>query len=343
MKKILIVSLLLITLNLSSCSLKWESEDVQDAKRELLWENYQENNTNDDIDNIKDKDNVVIIEDKIEKILVTKEFITDEEYFSISDIDKPTNKTTKIDFNWKTEFLIDKIEVTFKNENSSFPYDDYTLQSFKTWNKDFIYRAYKEYEVLDFWINEYIITAYFWDKVSKMKIIIEIPETEENIDIVKNEEYIDLVNKTIWKEEDNIFLKLPENEIFGDIIMMWEDSFTYSNIENFEVVKSMEIFDKTCDNLTDYLINKFGYTYRNTCRQLNIDNWITFNVLRLNWDKYYYERHYLDQLHGLYWIYEIESWTWIDKDNIWDKNSELKLKEFDWISKVDDLFNIIAK
>jgi len=336
MKKILIICMLWM---LFSCSFSWESNDIEDAKRELLWDSYQDNNSGTlKEEDTTENDNNVIKEDISEKILVKKVELTEDQYFTIDDIAKPNYLTKEIEIKWKTDYLLDKIEVSFTNPTSNFPDDNYVLKAFKTWDKTFVYRAYTKYEVLDKWINEYIITAYFWDKVSKVKLTIEIPEKEEKV--VEN---IDYTWKTIWKEENNVFLQLPENDVFWEVVMMWEDSFTYSNIENLEIDKVNNIEDITCDNLTDYLVNKYGWSYWNTCRPINTDKWLKFNVLRLDGDNYFYERHYIDKLHWLYWVYLIESWIWVTKDNIADKNKELKVKDFKWVSLIDSLFNLIAK
>lgn len=330
----------LILISLSSCSLFWwESQEIIDAKKELLWDNY--NNVSVDSNKGINSTNSGSIDNlEVENVkLIDLEYLTDEVYFSLDDINEPNSNTSKIDFNWKTDFLLDKIEVSFTNKTSSFPDDNYQLKSFNTWDKTFTYRAYKEYQVLDTGLNEYIITAFFWDKVSKLKVSIYIPEEGT----YSNEKDVSLVTKTIWTENNNIFIELPESDVFWEVVMMWEDTFTYSNIENLEIKKLKKTLDINCDNLTNYLINSYWWTFWNTCRQLNWDNWYYFNVIRLEWENYFYERHYLDNKHWIYWIFILEKWTWVDKNNISLKNDDLKNKDFKELEIVNNLFNIISK
>jgi hypothetical protein len=62
--------------------------------------------------------------------------------------------------------------------------------------------------------------------------------------------------------------------------------------------------------------------------------------LRLKWEEYFYEKHYFDIIHNLHFIYLLEKWTWVDKEWLDDKNTELKEKEFSF-SLVENLFKQI--
>ncbi len=86
-----------------------------------------------------------------------------------------------------------------------------------------------------------------------------------------------------------------------------------------------------------------SWYYWNTCRDIVKDYGIKFNVLRLDGEKYIYERHYIDAKHGLYATYELETGTGISKENIAEKNTEFKTREFLSLEVVDDLMKDIVK
>jgi len=82
--------------------------------------------------------------------------------------------------------------------------------------------------------------------------------------------------------------------------------------------------------------------YWNTCRDITKDLGIYFNVLRLEGEKYIYERHYLDFKHNLYGVYELETGTGVTQDTIAEKNNELKEREFSSLEVVDMLMRDIV-
>lgn len=346
MKKI--ITILLFSFFITSCSLWGESEELKEAKNELLntgekdikicedtWEICSLEDPENDID---DTSSEII---KIEKSYTKISYPTDEKFIEINELPKINSKTDKIEINWETLEKIDKIIVYFHNEWSSFPNDEYELQWFKPWDSTFKYRAYKEYEVLDVWLNEYIIEAYSGSNVSKTKIEIFIPEEEdEKIDEDSNYEY-----QNLWDEDNIIYLKFPKSEEFWEVLMLGKNWFTYSNINWLEVNINKDVFDLACDEtITNYLVEEYGWNYWNTCRPIITDKWISFYVLRLEWEEWYiYEKHYLDQNHGLYWVYEIEKGIGINKDNISEKNDEFKERDYEWVSVVDNLFKKIVE
>jgi hypothetical protein len=211
---------------------------------------------------------------------------------------------------------------------------------------------------LDFWLNKYIFTAHTktGESVLELKVLVSVKDDKyidwkKSENLKKSEET--LTDKLIWDENDVIFTELPEWWDFGNVIKLWEKSFTYSDIKWFEVKK--DVFEKiTCsknEETDTYFVTEFlwdrqkSWYYWNTCRDIIKDEWISFYVTRLDWEDYYYEKHYLDFKHWFYWIYEIEKGQWVDKDNISDKNKELKeLNEtFTQVEIVDNLFKKIIK
>jgi len=263
---------------------------------------------------------------------------------------------------WKTTSYVSKIKVDFSNENSNYPNDEYTLAKFKPGWKNFEYNANSKYKVLDFGLNKYIFTAYTktWESVLELKVLVSIND-DEYLDGKKTDnqqgDFSPLketsVDKLIWSEDDIVYTELPEWWDFGNVVKLWEKSFTYSDIKWLEIKK--DILEKiNCDKNEDtdtYFVTEFlwkrqkSWYYWNTCRDILKNNWISFYVTRLDWEDYFYEKHYLDFKHWFYWIYEIEKGQWVDKDNISEKNKELKElnKTFSQVEIVDNLFKKIIK
>jgi hypothetical protein len=85
--------------------------------------------------------------------------------------------------------------------------------------------------------------------------------------------------------------------------------------------------------------NNTWWFYWNTLRPILWDKWVSFYVIRLDWDNYLYEKHYYLE-NWIYWVVSLEKWTWIDSTNLNDKNSELwnKNEEFTITNITDKLF-----
>jgi hypothetical protein len=126
---------------------------------------------------------------------------------------------------------------------------------------------------------------------------------------------------------------------------LWNGKVTYSDLNWLEIKRSI-IPELTCEKVTSVLADEINwYFYWNTCRPIKDNEWVSFYVVRLDWDKYVYEKHYYLPYQWLYWIQELETGTWVTSENIWAKNSELKEKNEDfWIVKIsDELFKEILK
>jgi hypothetical protein len=63
----------------------------------------------------------------------------------------------------------------------------------------------------------------------------------------------------------------------------------------------------------------------------------------LSWDKYKYEKHYIDRKYNFYGIVLLENWEWLTQSDLLSKNEELKQKTFEIISKTDKLFKDLLK
>lgn len=343
MKKIII---LILPVLLFSCF--WESDEIKQAKEELLWNNSW---TTIESQVLPEKTQTweIIQTTQQEKSYYNINYLTDK-FIDIEPINNIESIKDSLDIKWVVNNPdIDKIIVTFENSSSTFPKDVYTLQTFKKWDDTFLYRAYKKYDVLDNWLNKYTIDAYVWENlISKIELEVFIASenssntwtTLENNSSLKNQDY---VPKTIWTENDNVFLHLPVDENnYWSPIMTWESWFTYSNVSNFEVSKNAQINEVTCENFGDYLSKNYTWYFWNTCRPIYEDSfWV--NVLTLTWDKYKYEKHYIDKKYNLYWVVLLESWEWLKQSDMQAKNEELKTKNYEIISKTDKLFKDLLK
>lgn len=352
MKKInLAILILVFSLSLSSCFK--DSEEVSDAKKELwiIKEVENEKLTSEDV--IIDTKGSELEDTKTEDIKIEEtkksnfhiENITMNNFIELDDLSWKNLNSWEVEITWKTLLNVEKIEVKFSNENSEFPIDNYTLKQFNSWDKVFKYRAFSRYQTLDFWKNEYIFTAYSWGDTSKLRLIINVEKEEitEETKETKVTSNITYEKKLFWEDGESLYMSFPKSEVFWEMISLWETSFTYSNIDNFEVVWK-DVSNINCSNITEPLKESLNsWFYWNTCRDIIKEKWIKFNVIRLDGEKYIYERHYIDYSHSLYWIYVIEEWTGVTSDNIKEKNSELKAKEFENVKIVDELFYEIVR
>ncbi len=332
MKKIVI--LFILWLLLVSCANKTE---IDSAKQELLWNTISENPAwSWELDNLE------------EEITDLEEMVANNSLIQII----PLDANSPLEFNEISEDVlttwevvisgiawpdVDKIEVFFTNPNSTFSDDRYVLQTYVKWEWDFKYIASSKNKVLDYGINEYIFRAYSGIAENETKIILEVPTDAPS----KEDNWVE--SQLIGGESDSLLIDLPTSTKYGEPLLLWEDSFTYTQIKGLEIQKQA-LWVISCDEVTDYLTEKLSTWYFwNTCRDIVKDKWIKFNVIRLAGDEYIYERHYIDFTKWLYGTYELETGTGVDKDNIEEKNDELKEEEFPTIEIVDDLIKDILQ
>jgi len=347
MKKIII--LVFLSLILTSCF--GDSQEVIDAKKDL----WIIEKTADDL---KEDKAWNVINDLSEDPRISITQISGEPLLKLNPLKYSDFKNWHSKITGTTLWQVDKIKVNFSNENSEYPNDSFVLQKFKSWWNKFQYNANSQFKVLDFGLNKYLFTAYSWDKKSvlELKVLVSLNDDEYLDWKNKKQDSFKKVEETktkelIWDENDLVFTELPEWGDFWNVVKLWEKSFTYSDIKWFEVKK--EIIKKiNCgknEDTGEYFVTEFlqerqnSYYYWNTCRDLIKDKGISFYVIRLDWDKYFYEKHFIDLIHWFYWVYELESWEWVNKDNISEKNKELKEKNKDFTNTeiVDDLFKKI--
>ena len=333
MKKIIILATLWLLL--ASCGNKTE---IDSAKQELLWDTTAENtSTVQETDTLEDEEDTDF-EDIVENNSLIQFIPLDANSpLEFNDISEDVLTSWEVVISWVAGPDVDKIEVFFTNPNSTFSDDRYVLQTYVKWEWDFKYIASSKNKVLDFGINEYIFRAYSGAAENETKIILEVPTTTPSKEDNGSEPQL------IGWESDSLLIDLPTSTKYGEPLLLWEDSFTYTQIKGLEVQKET-LSEVGCDEITDLLKERLNsYYYWNTCRDIVIDKGIKFNVIRLSWDEYIYERHYIDYTKGLYGTYELETGTGVDKDSIEEKNTELKEEDFPTIEIVDDLMKDILQ
>lgn len=311
-------------------------------KEENLWEETNSNINNDDT-SIEKKDNIEkIIVEKEEEIKEKKDEFREieiiywlDKLLEFNSFDWENIFDWEVEIKWKTLWEVEKIIVTFDNDSSDFPLDKYTLKQFKSWDKDFLYRAFSRYETLDYWKNTYLFEAYYWDKISKSEVIINVIKKEEK----------SVKDKVSESYKDFDLNDLPVSADFWTPVDLWNWKISYSDLSWLEIKNEVNS-DLTCETITSTLADKINtWFFWNTCIPIEDEEWISFFVIKLDWDNYIYEKHYYLSYQWIYWIQELETWVWVDKTNIWEKNSELKLvnEDFSILKITDDLFKQILK
>ncbi len=328
MKKI---SILFFLFFLTSC-FWWNSEVAENIQT------TQEQTQTNSLDTTQTDSEEISSTGDTTKAYSTIENLDENNFISLTPLDVEKLIGDEIQIFWKTlSSDIDKIEVSFQNRDSSFPADTYTLKTFKAWDTDFHYIASAWFRVLDFWLNEYIFTAYRGTEKSQIKLSIFLPQGESQ---TPAEIEIEGTGQTT---DEDILSILPTWWEFWDVVLK-ADGFTYPDIKNLEIQKE-ELLAFLCsesDTISQYLVGNYSWVYWNTCREIVNTKWVSINVLRLEGEKYFYEKHFLDPTHELHGIFLLETGTWVTKENLADKNKELKGKEYS-TSLVDSLFKKIIQ
>lgn len=320
------VVLIIMLFALGSCGTS--QSDIDTAKQDLLWNTQVSEKSP---ESIQKKEEAIQEKSNLVQIIP----MDDQRLLAIDDISEATLKIWEVVITGAVTSSVDRIDVLFSNPTSKYPDDDYTLQAYEAWDMIFKYIASSKNQVLDFGENEYIFRAYSWDLVSDTKVILEVSDEDE-------EETTGKELNLVGVEENTILIDLPTSSKYGEPMKLWEESFTYTQIKGLEINK--EILENiSCETLTEYLTERMNsWYYWNTCREIVKDKGIKFNVIRLAWEEYVYERHYIDFVHGFYGTYELETGVWVTSENIADKNSELKEREFPSLDIVDDLIKDIV-
>lgn len=330
MKKIFLV--IFLTVFLSSCFSSKTEEDLTKVKEELLSTWKIDSNILNEI-NLENKDSSA--EEKFEeKNSISIKYLTDEKFLEIDDFSINDFKDLEQEITWKTLTKVDKIKVYFSNPTSSFPNDIFELKKFKAWDKTFLYRAFKKYETLDYGENIFIFEAYSWEKISKLEYIVTIEK--ENFEIAKNPILIQ---------------DLPVSSVYGNPVELWNWKITYSDIKWLEIENLWITLNNSEDSVTNFLKEKYkNIFYWNTKRTILGESGVSFFVVRVVWNKYFYEKHY--SIEGFYWILSLEQWDFIGNwtldeklKTLWELNLSLreKNKSFSTVKIADLLFQSLKK
>ena len=341
----------------------FDSEETTINAWDALEQELAEQRENDQIDN---NPNVIA---QTSNYIIEK--VTENQVLSINttNLDQAVyDWNTAINIRGSVEPWVQSIKVEFSNLASSFQNDNYTLQNFSAWDTSFEYNASPEFQVLDSWENSYLFTALTreWESITKLTLIAgsawsndtnEIQTENAQTEVTNNGSITD-VNFPRWN--------------FGEVIIANNTTAYYSDIKGLEIQKEANLSRVTCEatqttkevevsgtgetngetttevettyNLTEYLVNKYGFVYWNTCRPfVSATSWITFNVLRLVWNEYKYEKHYLDYNNGIHGILELDSWTDITRANIATKNTEFRDTSYPITPISDQLFTSIIQ
>ncbi len=349
MKKVILILLVLIAL---FYYLGWDdSENITQNNISNTTETIWENNNTWTSNNTTSTENIPTEEEKKSTVEITD--LTDNKFLNFDDVDLEslaTLKTGEIEITWNIieGTKVDKIIVDFVNHDSDFKEDHYQLQTFKLWDTTFKYRASSRYQVLDFWKNIYTFKAYSGDETAETQVVINLVDNAGNNELDSEEALEKLINdeNLVWADIENIEGNLPTSIEYWSPSVSW-DTITYPSIEWLKIY-SKWVPTMSCWNsdLVSKLIEKETSSryYWNTCRDIVKDKGISVYVIRLDWDNYIYEKHYIDYTNWLYGVLELAVGTDVTKDNIEEKNNELKEinSTFEKTTEVDKLFRTIS-
>lgn len=293
MKKILFC---LILFFLVGCWSGPSNEDIQNAKNDILSWTQDTQTTRSENDNLWVRD-IKVAEWQLARIIEDTSWIIQVTPVDVSEINSEEIKITGT-----VQNTVNKITVKFSNETSDYPLDVFTLENFIEWDTTFTFYASSRQRSLDFWKNEYLLTAYTPE------------ETAETI-------------VSIYLDKDEVQRKEALQWTWGEGVLLDEGS-----VVSGLTMKKVDLQPLDCsmtDSITEFLLGQYSWAYWNTCRDLVKEKSIYFNVLRLDGDQYIYERHFYDFTNGFYGILTLETGTGIDKTQMWDKNKQLKESDFE--------------
>lgn len=341
MKKIIFLSLFLF---LSSCG---NSSEIQQAKQEILNSNQTQESLSNSWATLQSgtgaQEESLPLGNSVEI-----RSLWENSYLSFDPLDAASLNSGEVSFRGMAAEGVEKIIVTFENTTSKFPRDQYTLQNFKLGDSKFSYLASSRFQVLDYGTNIYTFTAYKGKEFTQteIEVFIAAEALPEKVEISPDVQYDD---KVLGTENTSIDIKLPSSTTYGNPISTSQTSLTYSNIEGFEIIKE-DVSALSCENLSEVLQEKLAtWFYWNNCRDFisvkegEAKKALSFYVIRLEGQNYVYEKQYIDLLHWLRASIILEKGSWVDKDTIEAKNTELKERNTLFIQSqiTDDLMKKI--
>jgi len=238
---------------------------------------------------------------------------------------------------------IDLIRVKFQNDASNFPDDDYALQTFKKGNTTFLYRAHRQYDVFDDGPNVYTVEWYAnGDMVARVKLIVTIgdptvsntPTSQTPPSTPETPKPVETTTAAPLDTENETTVKLPKDEnTYGHPIPK-NGVVEYSNVPGFRVTQEAIPKNMVCQDAVDwqtdlstFLFDKYDFQFWNTCVPLANGKGISANVLVIDREgNFFYERQYIDTENGIYWKVLLEVGDKTSRDEIAEKNAQLRDK-----------------
>lgn len=336
-----IVSFLCMFVFLTSCG--QSQTDIDAAKQKLLWSGATEKTSTWEItaswatgEEIWQAEELSVENQELRSWSIQVIPQTAEQFLDFDAIDESELAIGELEISGKTLASVDKIQVLFSNRASDFPNDDYTLQTFEAGDDVFRYVASSRNKVLDFGENTYTFRAFSGKEITETRIMVRVNTEIQEQDTTNTE------TQALVPLDGEAFENLPKDTAYGEPTKLWEERFTYTQIKGLEISK--ETFESpNCASLTDFLRPRINnWFYWNTCRDLVAGKWIYYNVIRLDGEEYFYERHYIDFEKGFYGTYELERGTGISKEAIAEKNTELRDAKFESVNVVDELMRDIV-
>lgn len=308
MKKIII--LLFISIFLSSCFSTTSDSDIEKAKQSALnWDS----SLNSSIENTINQETTQTstLEENISQPAsnwIEVKYLTEEKFLEIDNFLISDFLDLEQEVTWKTLTNVDKISVSYANLKT-LATENFTLQKFKAWDQTFMFRAFKKYNTLDYWENIFVISAFSWEKISKLEYKVIVPEN------IVLEEKISFN----WEEVS----LLPTSAIYWNPVELWNWKITYTDVKWLEIEKiSKNSITNEENSVTDFLKNKYkNIFYWNTKRTISGDEGISFFVVRVEWNKYFYEKHYF--IGGYYGVLSLEEWDFNEQWTLEEKTKVL--------------------
>lgn len=289
MKKIF--TLFFLSFFIVSCFWWANKDDIEKAKNDAL--NGIQDKTIETW-NLKDKENIWE-ENSLENSQkdISYKYLTDDKFIKIDSFSKEDFSDLKQEITWTTIWEVDKIDISYEN-TTNWKKSNFSLKKFKKGDETFMFRAFKEYETLDYWKNIFVITAHSWDKISKLEYIVNIEKDLENN------------QKEEIKAEAVDSAELPVSAVFWNPVEIWNWKVTYSDIKWLEIEKVWTIdLENNEESVTNFLRDKYKTVfYWNTKRAMPWEKWISFFVVRVDWNNYIYEKHFYNWEY--YWILPLE-------------------------------------
>lgn len=326
------IALICLSMLLTSCFWNNKTNDeLKNAKDELLWNKTVTNDATEstiipETQTTEPPESQEATNNQEVSQPITIKKLTEEQFLEFDNFSIEDFKDLEQEITWKTLENVDTITVHFSNADSSLKNSSYTLKKFKSWDKKFLYNAFKKYGSLDYGKNTYVFEATAGEKVSKIEFIVNLEKEKKEPVKIEN---------------------LPTSSIYGNPIKLWNGNVSYSDIKWLEIKKVGDIeLTKDADSITSYLTKSLdGWFYWNTARNIQTESGVSFFVVSRDSksQEYTYSKHYYNE-NGLYGTLTLEKWSLQEWETLKEKNTELSEKNanYEIIKVADNLFTSLT-